>query len=155
MQKKEKNRKTNGTGRKIKRVLITGISGSGGSYLAEFIVENHPEVELHGLGRWHSTTVTDNLKAVKNKLTLHECDLLDFSSILRVLEKSKPDAIFHLASHANVRASFETPLSVINNNVMGTANLFEAVRAAKIDPLIQLCSTSEVYGIVDPKLCSY
>lgn len=151
MRKQEKKRKTNSDARKISRVLITGISGSGGSYLAEFIVENHPEVELHGLGRWHSTTVTDNLKAVRNKIALHECDLMDFSSILKVLEKSKPDAIFHLASHANVRASFETPLSVINNNVIGTANLFEAVRAAKIDPLIQLCSTSEVYGIVDPK----
>ena len=137
--------------RGIRRVLITGISGSGGSYLAEYIVENHPEVEVHGAGRWHSTTVTDNLAAVRDKITMHECDLMDFSSIVRVLEKSKPDAIFHLAAHANVRASFETPLSVMSNNVMGTANLFEAIRVAKLDPLIQLCSTSEVYGIVDPK----
>src|SRR3972149_847360 len=82
---------------------------------------------------------------------MHECDLMDFSSILRVLETSKPQAIFHLAAHANVRASFETPLSVMHNNVMGTAHLFEAIRAAKLDPLIHLCSTSEVYGIADPK----
>ena len=137
--------------KKLRRILITGIAGSGGSYLAEYIVENHPEVEVHGSGRWHSTTVTDNLSAIRDKIVMHECDLTDFSSVLRTLEKSNPDAIFHLASHANVRASFETPLSVMQNNVMATANLFEAVRAAKIDPLIQLCSTSEVYGIVDPK----
>lgn len=137
--------------RDIRRVLITGISGSGGSYLAEYIVENHPEVEVHGAGRWHSTTVTDNLAAIRDKIVMHECDLMDFGSILKVLENSKPDAIFHLAAHANVRASFETPLSVMHNNVMGTANLFEAIRAAKLDPWIQLCSTSEVYGIVDPK----
>lgn len=137
--------------KKLQRILITGIAGSGGSYLAEYIVHNHPEVEVHGMGRWHSTTGSDNLATIRDKITLHECDLTDFSSILRGLEKSKPDGIFHLAAHANVRASFETPLSVMHNNVMGTANLFEAIRAAKINPLIQLCSTSEVYGIVDPK----
>jgi len=59
--------------------------------------------------------------------------------------------IFHLAAHANVRASFQTPLSILNNNIMGTANLFEAVRSAKLSPVFQLCSTSEVYGQVDPK----
>lgn len=138
-------------GRVIKRVLITGIAGSGGSYLAEYIVNNHPEVKVHGAGRWHATTTNDNLAAIRDRITFHECDLLDFSSVLRVLEKVRPDAIFHLAAHANVRASFETPLSVMNNNVMGTANLFEAIRAAKLDPWIQLCSTSEVYGIVDLK----
>ena len=84
-------------------------------------------------------------------LILHECDLNDFSSILNVLEKSRPDAISHLASHANVRDVFITQLSVINDNVMGIDNLFEAIRAVKIDPIVQLCSTSEVYGQVDPK----
>jgi GDP-4-dehydro-6-deoxy-D-mannose reductase len=135
----------------IKKVLITGITGSGGSYLAEYIVENHPEVEVHGLARWHSTTSSKNLASIEHQTVVHECDLLDFSSILAALKAVKPDAIFHLASHANVRAGFITPLSVINNNVMGTANLFEAIRAADIDPIIQLCSTSEVYGQVDPK----
>lgn len=149
--KQQKNKKSEARVKKIKRVLITGISGSGGSYLAEYIVKNHPKIEVHGMGRWHSTTVIDNLNEVKDKVTLYECDLMDFSSVLSVLEKCKPDAIFHLAAHANVRASFQTPLSVLNNNIMGTANLFEAIRAAKINPLIQLCSSSEVYGVVDPK----
>ena len=133
------------------KALITGISGSGGSYLADYITENHPEVELHGISRWHSTSSNKNLDNSINKITLHECDLTDLSSVILTLKNSKPDAIFHLASYANVRASFITPLSVLNNNIAGTANLFEAVRIVGIDPVIQLCSTSEVYGQVDPK----
>ncbi|MBI3851665.1 MAG: GDP-mannose 4,6-dehydratase [Verrucomicrobia bacterium] len=135
----------------IKRALITGITGSGGSYLAEHIAQNHPGVEIHGLSRWHSTTVRDNLDSIRNQVIVHECDLMDFSSVLAALEKSRPDAVFHLASHANVRASFQTPLAVLNNNIQGTANLLEAIRAAKVNPIIQICSTSEVYGQVDPK----
>lgn len=135
----------------IKRVLITGIAGSGGSYLAEYIVQNHPEVEVHGLHRWHSTTTVDNLKAVQDQVALYECDLMDLTSIVSALRKSSPDAIFHLAAHANVRASFDTPLSVLHNNVIGTGNLLEAVRMCGIEPIIQMCSTSEVYGKVRPE----
>ena len=134
----------------IKRVLITGIVGSGGSYLAEYIINNHPEVEVHGISRWHSTT-TDNLSAIRDRITVHEADLTDFGSVLAVLQEIQPNAIFHLAAHANVRASFITPNAVLSNNILGTSNLFEAVRRAGLDPIIQLCSTSEVYGQVDPK----
>lgn len=137
--------------KQIKSALITGIAGSGGSYLAEYIVQNHPNVALHGIGRWHSTSTSDNLSSIRPNVTVHECDLMDFSSILNTLEQSRPDVIFHLAAHANVRASFQTPLSVLNNNIMGTANLFEAIRAAKINPIFQMCSTSEVYGQVGPE----
>jgi len=135
----------------IKRALITGISGSGGSYLAEYIVQHHPEVEVHGLSRWHSTTTSDNLRAIRDRVTVHECDLADLGSVIEALQKIKPDAIFNLASHANVRASFITPNAVLSNNILGTSNLFEAIRLLKLDPLIQHCSTSEVYGQVDPK----
>jgi GDP-4-dehydro-6-deoxy-D-mannose reductase len=128
------------------RVLITGIAGSGGSYLAEYIIGNHQDVEVFGTSRWHSTTNLDNLSAIRDKVKIFECDLLDFSSVLRTLQEVKPDRIFHLAAHANVRACFDTPLSVINNNVMATANLFEAVRMACPKATVMLCSTSEVYG---------
>jgi GDP-4-dehydro-6-deoxy-D-mannose reductase len=137
--------------RTFQRALITGVSGSGGSYLAEHIVRHHPEVEVHGLSRWHSTTTSDNLAAVRNQVHIHEADLMDLSSVLSTMEKVKPDAIFHLAAHANVRASFITPQAVLANNILGTSNLFEAVRLLRLDPIIQLCSTSEVYGQVDPK----
>ncbi len=131
--------------------LITGISGSGGSYLTDYIVDNHPNVKVHGISRWHSTSTPHNLLKSKDSITLHECDLNDFSAVLSVMRIVKPDLIFHLASHANVKASFINPLAVLQNNILGTANLFEAVRAVGINPRIQLCSTSEVYGQVDPK----
>jgi GDP-mannose 4,6-dehydratase len=137
--------------RAITRVLITGIAGSGGSYLAEYVVNNHPEVEVHGISRWHSTTTADNLSTIRGKVRVHEADLMDFGSILAVFQEVQPDAIFHLAAQANVRASFITPSTVLSNNIIGTSNLFEAVRLAHLDPIIQLCSTSEVYGQVDPK----
>ena len=137
--------------REFKKALITGISGSGGSYLAEYIVNEHPEVKVHGISRWHSTTAHKNLESILGKIKIHECDLTDFGSVLSVLRDVKPDAIFHIASHANVRASFITPCAVLYNNIMGTANLLEAIRLSEIDPFVQICSTSEVYGQVDPK----
>lgn len=137
--------------RNFKRVLITGIAGSGGSYLADHIVKHYPKVEVHGLCRWHSTTTPGNLEKSRNKISLHECDLNDLSSVVNVLRQAKPDVIFHLAAHANVRASFITPLSVLENNILGTANLLEGIHLTKIDPVFLMASTSEVYGQVDPK----
>lgn len=135
----------------FKRVLITGINGSAGSYLAEYIIEKHPTVEVHGMSRWHSTAVPNIAEDMRSKAINHECDLTDFSSVFSVISRVQPDAICHIASHANVLASFSTPLAVLHNNIMGTANLFEAVRLSKTSPIILLCSTSEVYGQVDPK----
>ena len=137
-------------GREIKSVLITGVAGSGGSYLADYIVDNHPGIAVHGISRWHSTSSPANLEHAGARVMLHECDLTDFSAVFSVLRDVEPDVIFHIASHANVRASFINPLAVLNNNIMGTANLFEAIRLLKADPIVQLCSTSEVYGQVNP-----
>lgn len=135
----------------IKKVLITGISGSGGSYLAEYVVQNHPGVEVHGVARWHSTSSHNNLADIEKKVFVHECDLNDFGSIFAVIREVKPDVVFHLAAYANVRASFITPQTVLSNNIIGTSHLFEAIRLAEVDPVILLCSSSEVYGQVDPK----
>ena len=135
----------------INKVLITGISGSGGSYLAEYIVNHHPHVQVHGLTRWHSTSTNKNLNSIKEKIILHSCDLLDAPALIRVLKNIQPDAIFHLASHANVREAWDIPSAVFYNNSMGTLNLLEALRTLEQKPILQLCSTSEVYGQVDPK----
>ncbi len=127
-------------------ILVTGITGSGGSYLAEYILENHPEVNLFGLHRWHSATTLNNIESFKDKVRILECDLCDLSSVIRALQIAKPDKIFHLASYANVRKCFDTPLAVINNNIQGTANLLEGIRLICPDTVLQMCSTSEVYG---------
>jgi len=135
--------------RKFERALITGIKGSGASYLAEEIVFNHPEVGVHGIARWHSTDTTNrNLRNVADKITIHDCDLMDLSRVIAVVKDIKPDVIFHLASHSNVKTSFLYPLAVMQNNVMGTANLLEALRITECNPIFITISTSEVYGIV-------
>ena len=84
--------------RNIEKILITGISGSGGSYLGEYVTVNHPSVEIHGLVRWHTTNQTNNLDGIIDKIIIHECDLCDLSSVFKVLKAIKPDAIFHLAA---------------------------------------------------------
>lgn len=129
-----------------KIVFISGIGGSGGSYLAEFLVNEHPEAEVHGCTRWHSTTNRSNLDSIKDKIIIHESDLLDLPSIIRIFRKIHPTHIFNLASHANVRVAFDTPLAVLNNNITLTANLLEAVRLECPECIFQHCSTSEVYG---------
>src|SRR3989338_3829661 len=134
----------------IRKVLITGIGGSGGSYLAESLVSRHPSVEVHGTVRWHSVSAGENLSGIRDRVRLHECDLNDMGCVLEVVKRVMPDAIFHLASHANVRASFDYPAAVLGNNILGTCHLFESVRLLGMDPVIQHCSTSEVYGQVDP-----
>ena len=132
----------------MKKALITGIAGSGGSYLAEYLVSKK-DIEVHGISRWHSTTSNSNLRNVKNDVTMHECDLNDLSATIRAIEKCRPDYIFHLAAHANVHVCFSNPIAVLQNNINNTINLFEAIRIVGIDPIIQFCGTSEVYGNVD------
>jgi GDP-4-dehydro-6-deoxy-D-mannose reductase len=134
----------------MKRALITGIAGSGGSYLAEYLI-NNTDLEVHGISRWHSTTSNSNLKAISHKLIMHECDLTDLSATIRAIKNAKPDYIFHLAAHANVHVCFSNPIAVLQNNINNTINLFEAIRIVGIDPIIQFCGTSEVYGLVDIK----
>ena len=134
----------------MKRALITGIAGSGGSHLAEYLVDNE-DIEVHGVSRWHSTTSNANLKRIKDDIILHECDLNDLSATIRTIEAAKPDYIFHLAAHANVHVCFSNPIAVLQNNINNTINLFEAIRLVGIDPIIQFCGTSEVYGQVDKK----
>ena len=129
----------------MKNILITGINGSGATYLAEFL-STIPDVKIQGISRWH--TDRKNKSGVFSKVEMFECDLTDLGSVIRTLEKAKPDCIFHLASNANVKLSFETPLSVFNNNVNGTLNLLEALRILNQKPMIQFCGTSEVYGQV-------
>lgn len=129
--------------------LITGIAGSGGSYLAEFLVSQG--LDVHGISRWHSTTSNSNLKNIIKDITLHECDLSDLGATIRAVKASKPDYIFHLAAHANVHVCFSNPTAVLHNNINSSINIFEAVKIVGIDPVIQHCSTSEVYGVVDKK----
>lgn len=130
-------------------ILITGIAGSGASYLAEYLHANVTNINIHGIARWHTDSSSHpNLSKIKKDVTIHGCDLTDLSSVVRTLEKSSPKYIFNMASNANVRMSFEYPMSIFENNVKSTFNLLEACRITHQRPIIHQCSTSEVYGQV-------
>ena len=128
------------------KVIITGITGFVGSQLMDYLLENHPEVQIFGLKRWRSPM--ENISHAAEKVTLYDCDLRDLSSLLYMFGEVKPDAIFHLAAQSYVPTSFVAPVDTLSTNILGTANLLEAVRLSKIDPVVHICSSSEVYGQV-------
>src|SRR3989338_4181155 len=126
------------------KIFITGITGFVGSHMAEFLLrEKH---QIFGLKRWRSPL--DNIKGILDKVELADGDLRDSKSIYDIIAEIKPDRIYHLAAQSYVPTSFKAPNDTIETNVMGTINLLEAVRHAKIDPRIHICSSSEVYGQV-------
>jgi GDP-mannose 4,6-dehydratase len=135
---------------KNEKVFITGITGFVGSHLADYILANHPQVEISGLARWRSPK--DNIKHILDKITLEPGDLLDPVSLNTALSKQKPDIIFHLAAQSYVPFSYDAPSVTLNTNVIGTCNLLESVKELKLregyDPVIHICSSSEVYGQV-------
>lgn len=132
------------------RVLITGITGFVGSHLAEYILENHPDVEVAGFLRWRSPR--SNIAAVADKVKLYYGDIQDLPSVQKLLSDYRPDVIFHLAAQSYVDFSFITPIETLGTNVIGTCNLLEAVKGLKeadgYDPVVHICSSSEVYGQV-------
>ena len=133
--------------RRFKKCLITGITGSGGSYLAEHILSKDHKIKIFGIYR-----SIGNKNLLKNKrIKLFKCDLCDFNKTQKIIKKINPGVIFHLASTANVRDSFNSPRKTIENNNAITLNLLEVIRINKINPLIIVCSTSEVYGQVSRK----
>lgn len=128
------------------RVLITGITGFVGSHLAEYVLNLNEGHQIFGLCRWRSPK--DNLEKIYDKVTLLEGDLCDLGSLIRSLQIVKPDIIFHLAAQSYVLTSFNSPVQTLWSNVIGTANLLEAVRILEMDPVVHICSSSEVYGQV-------
>ena len=128
------------------RALITGITGFVGSHLAEYILAHHPDTQVFGTKRWRSPK--DNIQGILDRVTLHDCDLRDLASLITVFSQIKPDVIFHLAAQSFVTTSYVAPADTMECNVLGTTNLLEAVRICKLDPVIHICSSSEVYGQV-------
>ena len=131
------------------KVLITGITGFVGSHLADYVLARNEGHEVFGLCRWRSPR--ENLASSYSRISLVEADLMDLGALIRHLEAIRPEVIFHLAAQSYVLASFNTPVHTLWSNVIGTANLLEAVRITKIDPVIHICSSSEVYGQVRPE----
>lgn len=128
------------------KALITGITGFAGSHLAELLL--HEGYEVHGTIRARSKT--DNIDHIRNKLHLEDADLLDSHSLYTIIDKIKPNFIFHLAAQSFVQSSWASPSNTMEINTVGSVNLFEAVRRAGINSVVQIACSSEEYGLVYP-----
>src|SRR6185436_14361213 len=98
--------------------------------------------------RWRSRM--DNILHLEGKVKLVETDLRDLTSVTHALEVSRPDYLFHLAAQSFVPTSWNAPGDTLATNVIGQTNIFEALRALKLDPAIQIACSSEEYGLVLP-----
>lgn len=130
------------------KALITGITGFAGSHLAEYLLENHPDVSVYGTYRWRSRM--DNVEHLDKRIHLVECDLRDYFSVHKAVEESRPDVVFHLAAQSFVPSSWTAPTETLTTNIAGQTNLFEAIRAHQLDPVVQIACSSEQYGLVLP-----
>lgn len=135
----------------IKRALITGITGQDGSYLAEFLLDKRYEV--HGLVRRssvHGTERIDHLLA-DDLITLHDGDLSDSTSIVRVVSSVQPDEIYNLAAQSHVGVSFDAAEYTGDVDALGVLRILEAVHMLGLDKTCKIyqASTSELYGKVE------
>ena len=135
----------------MKKALITGISGQDGSYLAEFLLSKNYEV--HGLVRRvaleDETHRLWRLRNFKDKITLHSGSLESYASLVKIIEKIKPDEIYHLAAQSYVSYSFEDEFSTINTNVNGTHYVLSAVKEFSKKSKFYFAGSSEMFGKVE------
>lgn len=118
--------------------------------MMEYLARRFPEKLLFGLARNESSLRSGNLDGVLDKIKVVFCELQSLQSVSAALLQIRPDEVYHFASNADVLYSFKNPSEVLNNNIACTLNLFEACRQNDLKPKILLCSTSEVYGQVQP-----
>ena len=132
-----------------KVALITGITGQDGSYLAEFLLEKGYEV--HGITRRASLSNTARIDHILDKITLHDGDLSDSSSLIRVISLVQPDEIYNLAAQSHVQVSFDVPEYSGDVDALGVLRILEACRILGLTKRTKFyqASTSELFGKVE------
>lgn len=135
----------------MKKALITGITGQDGSYLAEFLLEK--DYEVHGIIRRSSISNTGKIDHLieKKAITLHEGDLTDSSSLIRIIGLVQPDEIYNLAAQSHVQVSFNVPEYSGDVDALGVLRVLEAVRILGLveKTKVYQASTSELFGKVE------
>lgn len=131
------------------KVFISGIAGFAGSHLAELLLRENYEV--YGLIRYRSKL--DNIQHIIPQLKLVYGDLRDSHSIEQLMQDITPDYVFHLAAQSYVPMSWKAPVDTMETNVVGTINLFEAVRKLDKETRIHFAGSSEEYGLVREDEC--
>ena len=136
---------------KRKVALITGITGQDGSYLAEFLLDKGYEV--HGIHRRSSISNTGRIDSLidKNEIILHDGDLSDSSSLIRIIGEVKPIEIYNLAAQSHVQVSFDVPEYSGDVDALGVLRILEAVRICGLTETCKIyqASTSELFGKVE------
>ena len=133
----------------MKKALITGITGQDGSYLAEFLLEKGYEV--HGIHRRSSISNMGRIEHLLGKITLHDGDLSDSSSLIRIIGLTRPDEIYNLAAQSHVQVSFDVPEYSGDVDALGVLRILEAVRILGLtkETRVYQASTSELFGKVE------
>jgi len=130
----------------VKSALITGITGQDGSYLAELLLDQGYEV--HGMVRRASTEKFDRIEHLRDRITLHQGDLLDQRSLVDTLRASKPDEVYNLAAMSFVAVSWIQPTLTAEFTGVGVTRMLEAVREACPGARFYQASSSEMFGKV-------
>ena len=140
---------------RIKKAIITGITGQDGSYLTEFLLDKGYEV--HGIKRRSSSFNTSRINHLYEdphennpKLILHYGDLTDSTNLIRVIQQVQPDEIYNLGAQSHVGVSFESPEYTANCDALGILRILEAIRILGLSKKTKLyqASTSELYGLI-------
>ena len=135
----------------MKTALITGVTGQDGSYLSEFLLEKGYDV--HGIIRRSSVDFRERISHLEGKpnFHLHYADLGDSMSIVKVVDKVRPDEIYNLAAQSHVQVSFDSPEFTADVDATGVLRVLEAVRACHLEKTCRIyqASTSELYGKVE------
>ena len=129
-----------------RRALITGITGQDGAYLAKFLLERGYEV--HGMVRRSSTETFERISDIRDQLQLHQADLLDQLSMVRLLESTRPHELYNLAAQSFVPTSFEQPLLTGEFTALGVTRVLEAIRQVDTSIRFYQASSSEMFGTV-------
>ena len=135
-----------------KVALITGITGQDGSYLAEFLLEKGYEV--HGITRRASLSNTARIDHLLDRITLHDGDLSDSSSLIRIISIVQPDEIYNLAAQSHVQVSFDVPEYSGDVDALGVLRILEACRILGLTKKTKFyqASTSELFGKVEEEV---
>ncbi|PIQ82701.1 MAG: GDP-mannose 4,6-dehydratase [Candidatus Omnitrophica bacterium CG11_big_fil_rev_8_21_14_0_20_64_10] len=133
----------------MKKILVTGITGFVGSHLAELYLGRRPDSpkqtgEVWGLMRRRGQR--DLIRHLESDLHLEEGDVTDAHSMERLIAEIQPDVVHHLAAQSFVPLSWTAPSETLQANLMGSLNLLEAVRRHRPQAVVQVASSSEIYG---------
>ena len=133
-----------------KRALLTGITGQDGAYLAQLLLEK--DYEVHGVIRRSSHRGVEDHRlrwlGVAERVHLHDGDLADLSSLLRIVQETRPDEIYNLAAQSFVASSWRQPVLTANVTAVGVANMLESVRIGAPQARFYQASSSEMFGLI-------